>query len=85
MQEKYLSVAKMKKIKKLMGKLRHNHALMMILCCGLPLVILLVAVSYFGVSRSYLFWGILLLCPISHYFMMKHRHNNKQGDDQKCH
>ena len=73
-------------MKKWIEKLKHNHTLMMILCCGIPLLILLVAVYYFGLSKSYLFWVILILCPLSHYFMMKHMHDNKKdGDDKKCH
>ncbi|MBI1972859.1 DUF2933 domain-containing protein [Candidatus Woesearchaeota archaeon] len=46
----------------------------MVLCCVVPLVLLIVAVSFFGLSKSYLFWFILLLCPLMHYFMMKDMH-----------
>jgi len=71
-------------MKKGIEKLKHNPALMMILCCGIPLVILFVAVYYFGLSRGYLLWGVLLLCLLSHYFMMKHMHGDKklEGDKQ---
>ena len=67
-------------------KLKYNHALMMIMCCGLPLLLLIGAVYFFGISKNYLFWFILLLCPLMHYFMMKHMHDNKKGrEDKKCH
>lgn len=66
-------------IKEKIKELRHNHALMMAICCGAPLLLLLGAVYFFGLSRSYLFWFVLLLCPLSHYFMMKPMHKRK-GD-----
>lgn len=67
-------------------KLKHNHGLMMALCCGVPLILLLVAVSYFGLSRSYLTWFIFLLCPIMHIFMMRgmHKgHKEEASDDEE--
>ncbi len=34
----------------------HNHGLMMILCCGIPMASILVAVYVFGLNSAYLFW-----------------------------
>ena len=68
-------------------KIRHNHGLMMLICCGIPLILLVIAVYFFGLSNSYLYFGILLLCPILHYFMMKDmfkKHSNKRKNN-KCH
>jgi len=78
-------------IKNIFKKIKQNHWLMMIICCGVPLIILIVAVYIFGLSNKYLFWFILLLCPILHYFMMKDTHGkhddkNKEGsENKKCH
>jgi len=73
------------KVKELINKIKNNHMLMMVICCALPLIVLLIAVRYMGLSNSYLYWFVLLLCPLSHFFMMKHMHkgNNKKGGG--CH
>lgn len=72
-------------IKEKIKKLKHNHALMMLVCCGVPLLLLLGAVYFFGLSRSYLFWFVLLLCPLMHYFMMKDMRGDKKDEgDKKC-
>lgn len=51
--------------------IRHNHGLIMLLCCLVPLILLIGAVYLFGLSNSYLYWFILLLCPAMHFWMMK--------------
>ncbi len=58
-------------------KLKKNHGLMMLLCCGIPLVLLIVATSVFGMNNKYLVWGIILLCPIMHILMMKDMHKKR--------
>lgn len=63
----------------LIDKIKHNHGLMMLLCCGTPLIILLIAVYYFGISKSYLYWFVLLLCPLMHLWMMKDMHKKQGG------
>ena len=70
-----------------MKKFKLNHNLMMFICCGIPLILLVIAVYFFGLSNSYLFWFILLLCPIMHYLMMKdmHKKHPKEEEDKKCH
>ncbi len=70
-------------IKEKIKKLRHNYALMMVICCGVPLLLLLGAIYFFGLSRSYLFWFILLLCPIMHYFMMKDMHKKHSTETKE--
>lgn len=64
-------------------KLKKNHGIMMVLCCGLPLLILLIAVYGFGVERKYLFWFVLLLCPLMHLFMMKDMHGGRSCCEKK--
>ncbi len=58
-------------IRNIFEKIRQNHWLMMIICCGIPLFLLIIFVYIFGLNNKYLFWFILLLCPIMHYFMMR--------------
>ncbi len=74
-------------IKEKIRKIRHNHGLMMVICCGAPLILLGIAIYFFGLSKSYLFWFILLLCPIMHYFMMKdmHKKHPDKKENEKCH
>ena len=47
-----------------------KHTLIMVLCCLIPLVILGVLWAI-GVSGSYLIFGVILLCPLLHIFMMR--------------
>jgi len=69
------------------NKIKKNHGLMMIICCIGPLLLVLAAVYFFGLSKSYLYWLVFLLCPITHFFMMKNMH--KEHADKKgkggCH
>ncbi|MBI4739209.1 DUF2933 domain-containing protein [Candidatus Woesearchaeota archaeon] len=72
-------------------KIRHNHALLMLICCAVPIILLLVAVYAFAVDRQYIFWAMLLLCPAMHFIMMKdmHKHPAPQEEQKKgkggCH
>ncbi len=61
----------------------HRHTLMMILGCLMPLVIL--GILWFaGVSQNVLSFGILLLCPILHFVMMKNmKHENVENENAK--
>ena len=70
----------------LFEKLKHNHWLMMIICCAIPLILLALAIYIFGLDNKYIFWFILLLCPILHYFMMKDMYkDNKKNKKEVCH
>lgn len=55
-----------------------KHGLIMVLCCLIPLVTLGVLWAI-GVSGSYLIFGVILLCPLLHIFMMRGRH--REGGD----
>jgi len=58
-------------------KLRQNHLLMMAICCLIPIILIIGLLSLFKGSSDYWFWLIILLCPISHIWMMKgHKHSN---------
>jgi hypothetical protein len=85
-------------MKNIFKKIKQNHWLMMTICCGTPLILLIIAVYFFGLNNKYLFWSILLLCPILHYFLMKDMHkghsseedkeiaeSSKNGENKKCH
>jgi len=73
-------------MKDLIKKFRQNHSLMMLICCGVPLLLLIISIYFFGLSKNYLLWLILLLCPIMHYFMMKDMHKkHSKKDMDKCH
>jgi hypothetical protein len=61
---------------------------MMILCCLIP-VAALVAVYFFQIPLSkVIFFGLMLLCPLSHLLMMKfmsHDHDSAPRDAQHHH
>ncbi|UCE51404.1 MAG: DUF2933 domain-containing protein [Desulfobacterales bacterium] len=64
-------------IKLLPEKIKKNHALAMILCCGIPIVGIL-ALSSLGILGSWGYFALILLCPLGHIFMMRgmHSHSN---------
>ena len=55
-----------------------KHMLFMVLCCLIPLAILGV-LWVIGVSGGYLIFGVILLCPLLHIFMMRGMHKGN-GD-----
>ncbi len=55
-----------------------KHTAIMALCCLLPLAILAVLWAV-GLSGSYLIFGVMLLCPLLHVFMMRGMHKDS-GD-----
>ena len=61
---------------------------MMLLCCLIP-VAGLVAVYFFQIPFSkVVFFGMMLLCPLSHLLMMKfmgHEHSSEQQTSQHQH
>lgn len=71
-------------VKNTLEKIRHNHWLMMILCCLIPLIISGI-LFYFG-FRKYAILAVMLLCPVLHYFLMKDMHKNKDlNKEKRCH
>ena len=57
-------------IKFLLEKIKKNHAMAMILCCGIPIVGIL-ALSSLGLLGSWGYYALILLCPLGHIFMMR--------------
>jgi hypothetical protein len=64
-------------IKLLLEKIKKNHALAMILCCGIPLVGIL-ALSTLGILGSWGYYALLLICPLGHLLMMRGMHSNSE-------
>lgn len=46
-----------------------KHALIMVLCCLIPVVALAI-LWIIGISESYLIYAVILLCPLLHILMM---------------
>jgi hypothetical protein len=66
-----------KMIKALIEKIKKNHALAMIFCCGIPIVGIL-TLSYLGVLGSWGYYALILICPLGHIFMMRGMHSNSE-------
>jgi len=70
--------------------MKKSQILIMFLCCLVP-VAALAAIYLFNVPvNSVLLIGLILLCPISHLFMMKfmeHNHNRRETSETpaNCH
>lgn len=64
-------------IKLLLEKIKKNHALMMIVCCGIPLVGIL-ALTSFGILGSWGYFALLLICPLGHLLMMRGMHSDSE-------
>ena len=68
--------------------MKKSHMFIMILCCLIPIVGL-TAVYLFKIPLSnVLFYGMILLCPISHLLMMKymgHDHSSTEQHTQHQH
>jgi uncharacterized membrane protein len=68
--------------------MKKSHMLLMLLCCLIP-VVGLVLVYFFKVPlNNVLFYGMVLLCPLSHLLMMRfmgHEHSTTQQNTQHQH
>jgi hypothetical protein len=61
-------------LKSIFVKIKQNHALMMILCCGIPIVGIM-ALSSLGIRGSWGYYALILVCPLGHTFMMRGMHS----------
>lgn len=66
-------------LKTIWQKIKQNHLLMMVLCCLIPIVLIIGFFSLFENSSNYWIWLIILLCLLMHIFMMR-----KHGHDNSC-
>jgi len=62
-------------IKYFLDKIKKNHALAMVLCCGIPIVGIL-ALSSLGVLGSWGYYALILICPLGHVLMMRGMHSS---------
>lgn len=51
----------------------HDHGLLMVICCAVPLA-LIVGLSLLGILGSWGYYGLILLCPVMHFFLMRKMH-----------
>jgi uncharacterized membrane protein len=62
--------------------MKKSHMWMMILCCLIP-VVGLIAVYFFKVPlNNVLFYGMVLLCPLSHLLMMRFMGHDHSSTEQ---
>ena len=68
--------------------MKKSHMWLMVLCCLIP-VVGVVLVSFFKVPlNNVLFYGMVLLCPLSHLLMMRfmgHDHSSEQHTEHQHH
>lgn len=63
--------------------MRNKYILLMLACCLIPLAALGVVYLFHAGADSALFYGLVLLCPILHFIMMRgmlggHMHHGEQ-------
>ena len=62
-----------------------RHIWIMLLCCLLP-IIGLVAIFLFKIpANTVVYFGLLLLCPLAHFFMMGQMRHNHIGEQHNEH
>lgn len=65
--------------------MKKSHLWIMILCCLIP-IIGLAAIFLFNVPVSnVVYFGLILLCPISHLVMMKYMGHDHSSTDHSQH
>lgn len=56
-------------------KFHDNHLLLMAICCIVPILLGVAAISYLGADFRNYAWLVLLLCPLMMLFMMRDMHS----------
>ncbi len=65
--------------------IRRNHMLLMVVGCVAPLL-LITATSVFNIPLSTVgIFIVMLLCPLSHVFMMRGMGHGNQSEGKSCH
>lgn len=68
--------------------MKKSHVLLMLLCCLIPVVGLVLVYIFKMPLNNVLFYGMVLLCPLSHLLMMRfmdHDHSSEQHADHQHH
>jgi len=65
-------------LKKFWQNIKQNHLLLMILCCLIPIVLIIGFFSLFKGNSDCWIWLIILLCPLMHFWLMR-GHGEKGG------
>ena len=62
--------------------MKKSHMYLMLLCCLVP-VVGLILVYFFKVPlNNLLFYGMILICPLSHLLMMRFMGHDHSSNDQ---
>ena len=64
--------------------MNRRHIWIMLLCCLLPIVGLTAIFLFKIPANTVLYFGLLLLCPLAHFFMMRqmgHNHGEVQSHE----
>jgi hypothetical protein len=69
----------MKKL--LINKLKSNHALVMVLCCAVPML-LLFSLLLSGKLGTWGYYSFLLFCPLMHLLMPHHGHKSHSNKEE---
>ena len=64
-------------LKSNLARIEHNHGLMMIICCGIPIVGIL-TLSYLGSLGSWGYYALFLICPLGHIVMLRRMHSKSK-------
>lgn len=64
--------------------IKQNHLLMMAICCLVPLVLFVGILSFFKAGNYYWIWLIILLCPLTHIFMMRGQKHTELFQCPEC-
>jgi len=64
----------------LLGKIKENPMLAMIICCAVPLVAIW-AFSAIGELGSLGYFGLMLLCPVLHIMMFRKGHSSHHAEE----
>ncbi|MEM3030858.1 MAG: hypothetical protein QXH27_03940 [Candidatus Micrarchaeia archaeon] len=73
----------------LLERIRSNHALLMVICCSVPLVLLAGFYALGLQNNPLLYWLAVLSCPVSHLLLhWGHEQGKKTGEEKEkkvCH
>ncbi len=75
------AAVKLNMTKTIWQKIKQNRLLLIVLCCLVPIVLIIGFLSLFNEGSTYWIWLVILLCPILHIWMMR---GHKSSELYKC-